>query len=146
MKGWFARLRRRGAVTRSAVLVGAVLLVYAGVAPVAGMLSGPAGLAAAAVAAGLCLGGGLVALLTARRSADPSGAMLGVLTGMLVRIGVPLFSGLAIQVHGGRLAQAGLLVYLVVFYPVTLWVETALSLPGGDGERGSRGGSEEVCS
>ncbi len=146
MGSWFAKLRRRGAAVRSVVLVGAVLLVYAGVAPVAGMLSGPVGLAAAAVAAGLCLGGALLALLTARRSADPSSAMLGVLIGMLMRMGVPLFSGLAIQVHGGRLAQAGLLVYLVVFYPVTLFVETALTLPGGDGGRGSRGGSEEVPS
>ena len=35
----------------------------------------------------------------------------------------------AIQFRGGPLAEAGFLYYLLVFYPVTLVVETVLSLP-----------------
>jgi len=132
MKTWFARMRSRGPTTQSAVLTVAVLVLYAAVAPVAGLLSGPAGLAAAALAAGLCWAGAELALLACRRFCDPSRAWLGVLIGMLLRMGLPLLSALVIQVQGGRLAKAGLLLYLLVFYPVTLFIETALSLPSGE--------------
>ena len=108
---------------------------YAAVAPVANAVSGPAGLAAAAVAAGLCLTGAGLALAASRRFREPDNAWQGVLIGMLLRMGVPLLSALPIQFCGGRLAEAGVLVYLVVFYPVTLFVETALSVPLKDRQR-----------
>jgi hypothetical protein len=125
----FSRWRNRGLTSQAAVLAGAVLAVYAAVAPVAGALSGMVGVAAAAVAAGLCLAGAALALLVCRLYRDPKGALWRVLIGMFLRMGVPLLGGLAIQVQGGRLAKAGVLVYLVVFYPLTLFVETFLSLP-----------------
>jgi hypothetical protein len=129
MGSWFARLRSRGLATQSAVLAVAVLAVFAAVAPVAGALSGMAGLAAAAAAAGLCFAGAGLALIVCCRFRDPKRALQRVLIGMLLRTGVPLSSALMIQVQGGSLAKAGFLVYLIAFYPVTLFVETALSLP-----------------
>jgi hypothetical protein len=144
MKSRFARWRSRGLAAQAAVLTVAVLAVYAVVAPVAAAISGLVGLAAAAVAAGLCLVGAGLALVASRRFRDPKNSLQGVLIGMLLRMGVPLFSALAIQVQGGSLAKAGVLIYLVVFYPVTLFVETALSLPSDDRARRQRGVSEKV--
>jgi predicted Na+-dependent transporter len=129
MKGWFAKLRCRSLAAHSAVLAGAVLVVYAVVAPVAGRHGGWMGLAAAAAAAAFCLLGAGLALVACRGLRQPKYALHGVLVGMVVRMGVPLVLALVFQVRGGPLAEAGLLLYLIVFYPVTLSVETALSLP-----------------
>lgn len=132
MRTWFTSLRRRGFTAQSAVLLATVLAVYGLVAPVAGSVSGPVGLAVAAIAAGLCLLGAGLALAACRLFGRPEHALHALLAGMLLRMGVPLGFALALQVRGGPVAEAGLLVYLVVFYPVTLFVETALSLPNGD--------------
>ena len=53
---------------------------------------------------------------------------------MFARMGVPLICGLVLQLRGGMLAQAGVLFYLAAFYPVTLTLETALSLPSENGD------------
>ena len=135
MRRWFARLRRRGLPTQLATLVVAVLVVYALAAPVAGLLSGWIGLGAAGLGAGICLLGAGLALVACRLFCSPSRAVHGVLVGMLLRMGIPLGSALALQFQGGPLADAGGLVWLAVFYPVTLFVETALSLPSDEGSR-----------
>jgi hypothetical protein len=49
--------------------------------------------------------------------------------GMIPRIGIPFGFGLTIHLLGGPLAQAGTLHYVLIFYPVTLLVETTLKLP-----------------
>jgi hypothetical protein len=59
----------------------------------------------------------------------PKHALAALLAGMAARMGIPLAFGLAIHLQGGPLAEAGLLYYLLVFYPVALAAETALSLP-----------------
>ena len=122
-------LRRQGVGTRTAVLAVVVLVVWAVVAGLAGRLSGAMAVAAASVAAGLCLAGALAALLTAHWLRDPKLVLHAVLAGMATRMGIPLATGLAIHFRGGALADAGVLYYLLVFYPVTLGVETFLSLP-----------------
>jgi hypothetical protein len=53
--------------------------------------------------------------------------------GMALRTGVPFVVGIAVHLHGGPLAQAGLLWYLLMFYPIALVVGTILSLPPGTG-------------
>ncbi len=131
MNNWLASLRRVGLGAQSAVLLGAVLPVYAVVAPVACRLYGADGLAAAGLAAGLCLLGAELALVVCRLFRDPKDALYAVVFGMLLRMGIPLLAALVFCVRGGPLAEAGLLVYLVVFYPVTLSVETVLSVPPG---------------
>lgn len=129
MKSWFASLRNGGLALQSAVLLLAVAALYGLISPVVAYLGGAVGLAAAAIAAGLCLLGAGLALGVCRLFRDPRHALHGVLIGMLLRMGIPLFSALAFLLQGGPLAKAGLLVYLLVFYLVTLSVQTALSLP-----------------
>lgn len=106
-----------------------VLTLYALVAPVAGWLSGLVGLWAAAAAAGLCLAGAAMALVAGHLLRGPKHILYGMLAGMAARMGIPLGFGLAWHHFGGTLAEAGLLAYLLVFYPVTLAAETALSMP-----------------
>ncbi len=48
---------------------------------------------------------------------------------MLPRMGVPLAGALMLQMSPGPLAEAGVMYYLLVFYPITLAIETLLSLP-----------------
>jgi hypothetical protein len=129
MSSWFARLRRQGIGTRTAVLATTVLVIWAVVATLAAVLSGGMAVVAASVAAGLCLVGALAALLTAHWLRDPKFMLHAVLAGMATRMGIPLATGLAIHFRGGPLSDAGVLYYLLVFYPVTLGVETYLSLP-----------------
>jgi hypothetical protein len=129
MATWLANLSHRGLRTRGMVLGLVVLGTYGLVAPVAGLLSGLAGLWTAAAAAAFCLAGAEVALLVSPLSRRPKRALFGMLLGMAARMGIPLGFGLGCHVQGGVLAQTGLLYYLLVFYPVTLGVETALWLP-----------------
>ena len=129
MQGWLGRLQNQGLATQSALLGLAVLCVYLVVAPVAASLSGGAGLAAAAAAAGLCLLGAGSALVVTRPFRGPNYALFNLLIGMPLRMGLPLAVGLVLQWRGGLLAGAGVLYYLLVFYPIALGVETVLSLP-----------------
>ena len=129
MRIWLQDVRSRSLPYRCAVLGLPVIVLYALVAPVAEHSHGVMGLMACLCAAVVCLAGALLALLAQynfRRSGD---ALLSLLVGMAARMGLPLAVGLALYVHGGPLAQAGLLYYFLVFYPVTLLVETALTLP-----------------
>jgi hypothetical protein len=129
MANWLTELRRQGVGTRTAVLAAVVLALWAVVATAAALWAGPMALAAESVAAALCLGGAVAALLAAHWLRDPKLMLHAVLIGMAARMGLPLAIGLALQLGGGPLADAGILYYLLGFYPVTLGVETFLSLP-----------------
>jgi hypothetical protein len=106
-----------------------MLVAFAVAAPVASRLGGPIALAAAATAAGLCLFGTGVALILTDRFRTPHGALTALWIGTALRTGVPFAAGMAIHLHGGPLARAGLLWYLLTFYPIALTVGTILSLP-----------------
>jgi hypothetical protein len=124
-----ANLRSRGVAARLIVLGSVVLAACALAAPVALRLGGSLGLAAAAIAAGLCLLGAAAALAVTDRL-RASGKILATLwLSAALRIGVPFGVGMAIHLHGGPLAQAGLLWYLVGFYLIVLATGTILSLP-----------------
>jgi hypothetical protein len=73
--------------------------------------------------------GAAIALLLSHQLRGPRYALHGLLAGMAARMGIPLGFALACQLHGGLLADSGLIYYLLVFYPSTLAVETFLSLP-----------------
>lgn len=111
------------------MLVLLVAVLYALVAPVAWYLGGLSGVWAASAAAGLCFAGAVLALLIAHLLRAPKHVLYGMLLGMAARMGIPLGSALAYHLRGGGVAEAGLLYYLLVFYPFTLGVETVLSLP-----------------
>jgi hypothetical protein len=81
------------------------------------------------LAAILCWAGAAAALLINHLMPEPHQAMAGLLMGTAVRMGTPLLPAVLIHLQGSPLAEGGLLYYLLVFYPITLAVETALSLP-----------------
>jgi hypothetical protein len=146
MKRWVAAMRDLGLAAQLAVLAGAVLAVWGLVAPVAGLVGGVAGLAAAATAGGVCWLGAAAALVASRAFGDGKRALSGVLYGMLLRMGIPLFSALALQMTVKYLADAHLLVYFLAFYPVTLLLETTLSLPRPDATEHCRDVSQDAAS
>ena len=108
------------------------MAAYSLVAGAAAWLGGISGCASAGVAAGLCLLGAEVALVVCHLLRGSKYEPYAMLAGMLPRMGIPLMLGLVLQIRGGILAENGLLIYLVVFYPVTLAVESAMSLPPAD--------------
>jgi len=129
MRRWLATLLGPGLPIQSAVLGLAALVAYAIVAPVAGCISGVAGVAAAAAAAGVCVLSAVSAVAVRRVFRDSKQVMYGVLIGMLLRTGIPLSAALVLHVAVTALAEAHVLIYFLIFYPVTLLVETALCLP-----------------
>lgn len=122
-------LRNRSVPVRVAGLTSVTLLVFAIVGPVAFGLGGSMALAAAAVAAAVCLAGASIAIVASFALAGPSMALAALLVGMIARMAIPLACGLAVHLRGGPLSDAGFLYYLLVFYPVTLAVETLFSMP-----------------
>ncbi len=125
----FDKLRSAGWSIKAVVLVVATALFIGLVAPVSYFLKGGDGVFASAAAGGLCLLGGLTALLVALPFQKTSIAWAGVLAGMLPRMFLPLGLGLLLYFRVGPLASGGLLYYLLVFYPVMLALGTAMSLP-----------------
>ena len=146
MKRRAATIRAWGLPAQLLLLAAVVLAVYALVAPVAGRVTGVAGLAASATAAALCWLGAAAALVVSRAFRARKPAWYGVLYGMLLRMGIPLFSALALKVTVNYLALSYLLVYFLAFYPVTLLVETMLSLPQSDAPAGRKHVSPDVSS
>ena len=126
---WLSNLRNRSIAARATMLGAVVLAALAAAAPVAIRLGGFLALAAAAMAAVLCLAGAAVALGIVDRFRTPSNMLAALWIGMVIRTGVPFAVGMAIHLHDGPLAQAGLLWYLLLFYLIALAVGTFLSLP-----------------
>ncbi len=131
----FANLRNQSLTTRVSLLGLTVLCLYGVVSPAAGYWGGTSGLWAAAAAAALCLAGTAAALVVSHPLRGPKYVWYSLFLGTLFRTGVPLGAGLACILRGGALAEAGMLVYLLVFYPLTLVLETILSLPSGSRDR-----------
>jgi hypothetical protein len=129
MVAWLSNLLNRSVTARAMMLGAAVVVAFAATAPVAMRVGGVLALAAAAMAAVLCLVGAVAALVIVDRFRTPSGVLVALWVGMTIRTGIPFAVGVAIHLHGGPLAQAGLLCYLLVFYPIALAVGTVLSLP-----------------
>jgi len=129
MRIWLTNLRSRSLAVRGAVLASVVLVLLAVLGPIGWVMDGATGVAAAVAAATLCFVGTALALGLSHLFRAPEHVLYGVLTGMAARMGIPLAFGMAVHLHGGALAQNHFLHYLLVFYPVTLGVETFLSLP-----------------
>jgi hypothetical protein len=129
MMTWLSGLPGRSLLFRQAILGLATLAALLLTGPIALYRSGLAGLAAAGVAAGLCLAGAGLAMVVHDWLRGPAAALVALWTGMAIRTGIPLACGLAIHFAGGPLATGGCIYYLLVFYPITLTLGTALSLP-----------------
>jgi hypothetical protein len=121
--------RRQSIFIRSLLLAMYEALLFIVAAPFAWISGAAWGLAAAAVAVGLCLAGGLLSLLTVHALRDPSRALTGLLLGTAANICVPLVFGVMIHLGGGPLSQSGFIYYLIFFYLATLAAKTMLTLP-----------------
>jgi hypothetical protein len=146
MVRWLNHLQNQGLAVRAMVLGVTILAEYAVVAPVAAHLDGVMALVAAAVGGTLCLTGATTALIVSHLLRGPQFALHALLAGMALRMAIPLGVGVALHLRGGPLADARLLYYLLVFYPVGLIVETALSLPASRQLSSSRQGPSSGAS
>lgn len=115
-------------MAQAALVTGALVAVWIVVAPVASWVAGPAGLAAAGVGAGVCWLGAVFALALSALFHGPSAFMPRLLVGMLARTMFPLMLGTLLHMQVPALAEAGMIYYLLVFYMVSLALETAMLL------------------
>lgn len=116
-------------LTRALVLlVGVFAIAFPVFALYGHRVHGSAGVWAATVAAAVCLGAGLVALIFLALFREPLQVLNGVGLGMLFRMAIPLVAGVVLTNLGGPLAEAGVFGMIVAFYLVGLLVETLLAV------------------
>ncbi len=123
-----AKLSSLGLGGKALALTGVVALAWLIIAPVAYVLSGGAGLLAAATGALLCWSGGELALLIASLFRTPNAAMFGLHVGMFPRPFLPLQFGVILHLRVPELAQSRMIISFLIFYAATLVTETALAL------------------
>jgi hypothetical protein len=118
-----------------ASLLGACAVLFVVLAPLAIAIacfaytrSGTIGIVAAAIAGSLCWVSASLALVAAFFGQRWNNPIAGILGGTLLRLGLPLAGGLAIQQTQPALDQAGCFTMILGLYLVALVVETALSL------------------
>ncbi len=127
---------------RACIILTAVVLVAI---PLAALLAtqwrGSSTWTATLVAAGVCWLGAMVSLVVAYQGRQHGAAMLGMMLSMLVRMAIPLAIALLVVTSHSTLAEGGLLGQLLIFYLLTLTVETLLSVSLVKGAtKGSPGG------
>lgn len=122
-------LARPASLPRACAILSAALLLLLPVVGAYGYLtSGAVGILAAMVAFGICLVPGILALCLTAISQKLNQGVQGILGAMGVRMGAPLAALLVLPKMGGPLIAAGVIGMTLVFYLVTLVVETWLSL------------------
>jgi hypothetical protein len=104
----------------------AVLIGLAVIGAVAKERQGADGLQAAGVAAFTCWFSATAALLLAGSLRHTGHSVSGILGGTLLRTMIPLAVAAVTQATGSPLAEAGLFGYLVLFFLLTLTIETLL--------------------
>ncbi|NQU26306.1 MAG: hypothetical protein HQ567_33900 [Candidatus Nealsonbacteria bacterium] len=145
MANRIAGVQSLGLGARVGLLIAVDLVLLAVVVSIAGPLAGTTGVVAATVAAGVCLLGAVPALIVSRLLQQCDKALQGMGFAMLLRMAIPLGFAMVIHFQDGGLAAAGFLYYLLMFYPVTLGVETVLSLPKTDPPGRRSDGTEDVA-
>ena len=89
---------------------------------------GTAGLLAVGTAVAVCLVAGLAALTAGRLLSRPSQRLHQLAARMVLHNGIPLFAILALQLRGGVLTEAGVILYFLFFYLLMLAAETLLTV------------------
>jgi hypothetical protein len=115
-----------GLVAQSALIAGALVVAYLLVAPLAVSLSGTFGLKTALLAAVACYVGAQFSLLISALIRGGATIMHRLVLGMTARAMFPMVLGAGLHLRDPELASAGLISYVLVFYMVTLAVDTAL--------------------
>lgn len=111
------------------MLVGTAALSLAVVGPVAWSLAGSNGLAGAIASCAVCTLGAAIALSLGLFISSEQAPLLHLGLGLFVRMALPLAFALVVIKTSPALVDAGTLYSLVLFYLVTLTVETLLTLP-----------------
>jgi hypothetical protein len=122
----------RKSLPSRAVRLTAVVVAAAAIVLPAGWLftHNRAGLFAGVAAAGICWFAALLAMVTGERLRASGQIMAFLVTGTVIRTGIPLMAVLVAIFYGRPLDDSGFLYYLIVFYPITLAAEIILILPG----------------
>ncbi len=120
----------RGVAKRAAVLIASLVLVSLLVGPLSFYFDGVNGLVASGAGMTICLVCGLLALVVAEQFRKPEHVLQQVLITMGLRMGIPLGLCMVVYIQRGPLAEAGMVYYLLVFYLVTLLVETMMATGG----------------
>ena len=89
---------------------------------------GSPGIQAACLAAAVCLLSAEAALFLAGLFKGTAHAVSATLAGMFLRTGIPLFAGITFDKAGGPVAEAGLFGMILVYYLITLLVESVLAV------------------
>jgi hypothetical protein len=110
------------------VLILIALVMFAAVSPFAYFMAGVHGIVVSVCAMAVCLGGMLSALIAGDWLSGERRVLLNVGVGMVLRMGIPLGTFMAVHWAGGRLAEGGFGYNLLVYYPVLLASETVLNL------------------
>ena len=118
---------RAGIVRSCAVLAAVVVLAFPAFAWYGFAQSGFNGILAAVVAAGVCFGGAVAALLVTTLLIGPQSGVQGTLLGTMFRTGVPLGAAVALS-QGGPLTETGVVGMILIYYLLTLSVETLLAV------------------
>jgi hypothetical protein len=117
------------ALGRACALLGLhVVVSFCVVGSFAYSKAGMAGLATAAVAAGVCWLAATLALILTTFAKNSAQRVSGMLIANAVRFGVPLVTGATLRTVSEVLAARGVFGWIVVFYLLTLLAETPLSV------------------
>jgi hypothetical protein len=111
-----------------ALLTLSVVVAFTAVSYFAHVQFGIVGVITVGVAACVCWLGATASLVVTGLLRSTSKAVAGVLIGIALRFGLPLAVGSVLQFAGGNLAASGIFGWIVVFYLLTLTVETTLSV------------------
>jgi len=123
-----ARSGPMGLVVSCAVLALVVLLAFPAFAWFGFSRHGHVGLLAAATAGVVCFVAAAAALAASATLRGPKTAVHGALLGIAFRTGLPLMAGFVLMQRGGPLAEAGVFGMIVVYFLITLTVETLLAV------------------
>jgi hypothetical protein len=122
------KFRQLGLLSACVILSLLVVIAFPVVGYFAYVKFSVAGVKSAGIASGVCWLAATAALLvTGFVKQSPSG-VAGILVACALRFGLPLTAGIVLQSAGGALAESGFLSWIVVFYLITLAVETTLSV------------------
>lgn len=110
----------------TAIMLGLIMIT----APIAWMLQGRMGLAAAGLAAAICLIAGITGMLVGEALRSSNLIITQSLVPMLIRMGIALGVCMVISLRRGPLFQAGFVYYLLLFYLISLGPDTALLVRG----------------
>lgn len=120
--------RSFAAVWACALLAGLMLVAWLIDAIVVSRAMGRSVWGISALAAGICWFGATTSLVLLHVMRLRGSPIAGLLIGMVIRMTIPLFIALMATIQHSGLAEAGLAGQLVVFYLLSLAIETVLSL------------------